>query len=384
MKRLLFLFISIAIVTIAKSQRVDSLTLSKLKLNFAVPDMPAFKSLGTESSDLLRPSTVQALAITTSEFYQDRKLLLPQAFAMEISPSLLINAKKGPVELRKYAKRAVLNSLRFSLGSSKDSSLSPSGRNLSFGLRISLIDKGDLTTDTSYQASLSVALERFRKNVSNVSLKEFAISKNIDITGDAWEDLIVSDKKLKAEFDVYLANEEEESQKVFLEELAKLKEDYRKKYWNATKLDFAAAILSSSPDSLVKNIRFNRAELWLTWAQKVGENGQFLLGANAKTVKNLLDTVKATQNNSYFNLSIPARYLLGTNRVKGFVEGQYSYIGELKENKFLLNLGAELNIIDGVWVNVYGGLDYNKSVGSTTFVTNFNLKLTLPENFNFF
>ncbi|MEJ7678401.1 MAG: hypothetical protein WKG06_11185 [Segetibacter sp.] len=194
----------------------------------------------------------------------------------------------------------------------------------------------------------------------------------------------MSDKKLKAEFDVYLANEEEESQKVFLEELAKLKEDYRKKYWNATKLDFAAAILSSSPDSLVKNIRFNRAELWLTWAQKVGENGQFLLGANAKTVKNLLDTVKATQNNSYFNLSIPARYLLGTNRVKGFVEGQYSYIGELKENKFLLNLGAELNIIDGVWVNVYGGLDYNKSVGSTTFVTNFNLKLTLPENFNFF
>ncbi|MEJ7678402.1 MAG: hypothetical protein WKG06_11190 [Segetibacter sp.] len=152
MKRLLFLFISIAIVTIAKSQRVELLTLSKLKLNFAVPDMPAFKSLGTESSDLLRPSTVQALAITTSEFYQDRKLLLPQAFAMEISPSLLINAKKGPVELRKYAKRAVLNSLRFSLGSSKDSSLSPSGRNLSFGLRISLIDKGDLTTDTSYQS----------------------------------------------------------------------------------------------------------------------------------------------------------------------------------------------------------------------------------------
>lgn len=384
MKRLIILFFSIVFIDAAQSQGLDSLTLSKLKVNFAVPDIPAFKSLGTEPSNLLRPSTVQALAVTLSELYQDRKLLLPEAFAVEISPALLINAKKGPVQLKEYAKNAVANSIRFSVGTSNDTLLSPSGRNLSFGLRVSVINKGDLTTDIGYQEKISGLLKQFRENIRQISLINFAESKGIDTKKEDWEDEIFSNPVLKKQFDVYIADDEEESQKLFSEGLKKLKEEYRKENWNATKLDFAAAILSSSPDSLLKNIRFNRTEMWLTWAQKAGKSGQFLLGINAQIAKNLLDTENATKNNSYFNLSVPARYFLGTNRVKGFAEAQYTYRGQPKEHSFLFNFGTELNIIDGLWINIFGGLDYNTSIRATTFVTNFNLKLSLPEKFGLF
>src|SRR6187401_1448874 len=102
MKHTLISFLSVLIVTNAQTQSIDSITLSKLRLNFTVPDMPAFKSLNTEPSNLLKPSTPMAFAVTISELYQDRKFLLTKAFALEISPSLLLNANKPPSQLKEY------------------------------------------------------------------------------------------------------------------------------------------------------------------------------------------------------------------------------------------------------------------------------------------
>jgi hypothetical protein len=381
---ILFYFPLILLSSKAFNQNIDSITLSKLKLNFTVPDMPAFKSLGVEPSNLLKPSTPQALAVTMSELYQNRKFLLPEAFALEISPSLLISSNKGPVLLKQYAKRAVINSLRVSVGTSSDTLLSPSGRSLAVGLRISIINKGDLATDTFAQNKISELLKKFRENVSLNSKFKFAALRNIDTKVVDWDSVLASGGSLKKEFDEYLANEQEESQKIFLRDLQKMKDNYKKENWNATKLDFAVSILSSSPDSLIKNIRFNKADMWLTWANRAGKNGQFLFGFNAQNSKKLLDTIKANQNKSYFNVSIPVRYLLGTNRIKGFAEAQYSYKGEFKEQEYLLNLGADLNIIDGIWINLYGGFKYNTSVNSARFITNLDIKLNLPENFKFF
>jgi len=227
-------------------------------------------------------------------------------------------------------------------------------------------------------------LARFRKNVRQISLLKFADLKGIDRKGIDWDTLIFDHGKNQKEFEEYLANEEESSQKMFLEDFRKLKEEYKKENWNATKLDIALSILGTSSDSLFGNLKFNRADLWITWAQKIGNKSQLLLGLNARSVNNLTDTLDSTSKSSFSNISIPARFLIGTNRVKGFAEAQYSYLGELKHHKFFFSLGAEVNIIDGVWVNLTGGFDENTTLKISQFITNFNLKITLPENFKLF
>lgn len=383
MKRFTGTFFSLLIAILVHGQSVDSITLSQLRLNFVVPDIPAFKSLNTEPSNLLRPSTVKEFALSLSEFYSDRKFLLPKAFAVEISPALLLNSNKKLFDLKEYARRAAINSFRISLGTSEDTILSSSARNLGVGFRVSLINKGDLTTDSLFHQQLSNILGEFRVN-ARTSLATFAKSKGIDTSQVDWELLITADPKTKKEFDAYLADEEESSQKIFLERFRQIKDAYRKENWNAAKLDVALSLLSTSSDSLLKNIHFNRADLWITYAARMGKSGQLIMGINAQRLTNLADTAKVTNNRNYSNFSIPVRYLIGTNRIKGFAEAQYSYLGQYKHHKYLFNLGAEFNIVDGVWVNLSGGFDQNTTSSFSSFIANFNLKLALPEEFKLF
>jgi hypothetical protein len=363
-------------------------TLGRMKLNFVVPDLPAFKILGTEPTDLLRPSTPKAIAASLSSFNSNNKFVIPKAFAIEVSPALLLNSNKGPTELKEYAKNAVVNSFRISVGSVADTLLSKSGRSIALGLRISLINEGDFGTDVESQQLLAAALHKFRLN-SDTALKQFAIEKGLKEEYNASlnkeDGLEFFEIKYQKQFNEYLANEDEVNQKEFSSSVKKFKDDYKEKHWNDEKLDLAFAVMTSSPDSLAKNLKFNQAQFWLTWAHKTGKTNksQLLAGINAQVVKNLLDTVPITKDKSYFNLSVPVRLLFGTNRVKGFAEGQYKYDGVLKESNAFLSIGAELNIVDGVWVNFHGGFRIGSKSKSTAIV-NLNLKLTLPENFSFF
>lgn len=372
----------IMITTGLKSQDIDSVTLSKLKLNFVVPDMPAFKTLDRDPSDLLSPSTVKALAVSLSSFNDKGKFIIPKAFALEISPALLINSsKEGLNKLSKYADNRVMNSLRISVGSSTDTLLSKSTRNLALGLRISLIDKGDPTTDKDFQKIIAQKLREIRKSERyEKSKKEFAKLKDLDPEKIDLDSLINANL---SGFNKYF-QDQEDIQKPFEEQIKDEKEKYRKKHWNDDKLDIAVAIMSSSPDSVLKNVRFHQINFWGFYAIKAGQTGQFIFGISGQVYKNLIDTAKITKNKTYTKLSIPARYLIGTNRVKGFAELQYSYASLKNENKLLVNLGSELNIIDGIWINIYAGLDYSSFNQTSTVVANLNLKLTLPENFKFF
>ncbi|HMI77779.1 MAG TPA: hypothetical protein VK484_03255 [Ferruginibacter sp.] len=374
-----FIVLFITITFIVKSQDIDSITLSKLKLNFAVPDMPAFKTLGTDPSNLLRPSTVQAIALNVSSFNDKGKFIIPKAFAMEISPALLLNNKKGLTQLAEYAKRAVVNSFRISLGTSTDSL--QTGRNLALGLRVSLIDKGDPTTDIAFQKIIAGKLRLIRKSERAIAAKKDFIKENRK-PDDPTDDEAFINLNLK-DYSKFF-QDREDIQKPFQEEIKAEKEKYRKEHWNDDKLDIAIAILSSSPDSLFKNIKFNKASFWGVYAIKAGKSGQFIVGLNGQVYKNLSDTVKATRNKTYTSISIPMRYLIGTNRVKGFAELQLNYASLENQSTFLMNLGSELNIVDGIWINIFAGLDYNSVTKTSSFITNLNLKLTLPENFKFF
>jgi hypothetical protein len=380
MKKKILAIISILLVNQCFAQDIDTAMLNRLKLNFVVPDMPAFKALNTDPSNLLRPSTVQALAVNMSSFNSNGKFIIPKAFAIELSPALLLNAKKGPQQLKAYAENAVMNSIRISIGSNTDTTFTLNGRTLAAGLRISIINKGDPTTDTKFHEKVAGLLKTIRTGQLPEAKKAFAAIKNYE--GDDI-DLFISENK--KEFDKFFA-ESEKIQDFFSNNLKKLKEEYRKEHWNDEKLDLAIALSGFSEDSLVKNARFNNAQLWFTWATPLGKNNkaQLLLGFNTKIFKNLRDTVKSTMNKTYSEIALPVRLLIGTNRVKGFTEVQYSYISDGSINRFYANLGAEVNITDGLWINISGGIDYNSQNKATSFVPQMNVKLTLPENFKLF
>jgi hypothetical protein len=389
------------------SQTLDSLTLSQMKLNFIVPDMPAFKSLGTEPSNLLRPSTPQAFAVAISEFYSQQKFIIPNSFAIEISPSLLLNAKKGKhTLLNDYAPNRVLNSFRISLGSGRDTSFSPSGRNLALGFRINLINDGEMATDIEELQLISAKLAEFRI-ATRTTRKAFATEnlKQIKIWAKAAhnqpDSVIDKAKQLDAilDWDFLLHEKLSDSDSTWRKKYEEFvsqfptpefdtwfaveKVRYKKENWNANKLDLALSILGSSKDSLLGSAKFSRIDLWGTFALKSGDNGQALFGFNAGYGR-IDSLLKVNDDKKYLHVSIPVRYLMGTNRIKGFCEIQYEYLQQNKSNNGLFNLGAEVNPLDGLWLNFYGGINFNATAGSSYFRTNLDIKITLPEKFSFF
>ena len=99
MKKIFFILLfSLHLVCFSQSdkdsfvlKKADSAVLEKVKLGFAVPDIPAFKALGLDPSNILRPSEAKELALTLGSFRSDGDFIIPKNMAVEIAPALLIN-----------------------------------------------------------------------------------------------------------------------------------------------------------------------------------------------------------------------------------------------------------------------------------------------------
>ncbi|MFZ4635394.1 MAG: hypothetical protein ACOYNO_14405, partial [Saprospiraceae bacterium] len=229
----------------------DSL-IKNYKLNFALPDYPAFKSLGTEPSNILRPSNTTDFGFVSSEFFNGNNLTIPNAFAVEISPILLMNVNK--MTLSKYQKNNAWKTSRFSFGANRDS-LNTS--KLSVGYRLSVINKGDLRTDKeSLKSLISLLTNRseLRGKLRTDYLKKYNLHP-FNIT-DSIQILI----------DEYIEERIEKKKSEFNAEIMKYKEQYKEDNWNAEKLDFALAIVGKSPDNFLGNIGYNSFSFWTTYA----------------------------------------------------------------------------------------------------------------------
>ena len=58
----------------------DSSVLEKVKLGFAIPDIPAFKALGLDPSNILRPSEAKQLALTVGSFRNEGNFIIPKNY----------------------------------------------------------------------------------------------------------------------------------------------------------------------------------------------------------------------------------------------------------------------------------------------------------------
>jgi hypothetical protein len=358
-KNIIILICILLLPVLTYSQNKADSLVKLYKLNFALPDLPAFKSLGTEPSNILRPSNVQDFSFVSSEFFNGKNLVIPSAFALEVSPILLMNTNTMTRE--EFKKNNALKTSRISLGTNRDSL---NTTNISIGYRITLINKGDLRTDDDGFKNLSSSLEA-RSEVRTVLRNQYLRDKNIlasDVTDEIEKDI-----------DIYISENIGEKNAEFENRIKKYKKEYKESHWNASKFDLAFAIVGQSPDSILANVDFKLFSFWTTYGFPILKNkGQVLIGLNYQNQK-----IDVKNSNSF---SLTNRNYFGSNRIKVFFEEQIEYDESLGEKlNLLLNLGAELNLKDGLWIDLNSGYLKNYNNDSSEFISQLRFRYTFPE-----
>lgn len=344
----------------------DTALVKNFRLNFAIPDLPAFKIMGTNPSNILRPSSPKALSAVVSDFGSGGQVILPASFAAEVAPYILL--KSNSLTLSEYDKHSELYSLRFSIGTQRDPE-NDITTNLAIGARMTLIDEGDLKNDQEYRQQLfdilaqkvaakdAFQLQYLKQN--NLTIQEVAGNPGLL---QQQEDYV--NQQIKRDFDASIDS---------------LNTAYKERNWNKKKLDIAVATLGTSPDSLAKDTKFSKFSLWATYGTPLGQHGQLLLGWNFNYVSGDIEG-----GDDYTTNSIITRVYGGENRYKGFIELQYERDENLNANMYFANVGGEFLIMDGIWGNLSAGLERNWTDNESHFASNFDIKFTIPEKLKLF
>jgi hypothetical protein len=387
MRTLLTMLLAFALLA-GNAQPIDTALTNRFLLNFAVPDMPAAKALGTDASNLLRPSDVQKFAASFQPFYSGGQGVIPKNFALEFAPWKLASRNWNLGRYNKGINSLLYNSA-FSVATVRDTSSYASklsiGYHLSIGSRNSDILKAVYNTPLgtelfTIQTDLFVLYDDLRAhwayNVKRILRSESPVSYTnghmgefLDylqgLWGTAIADTILSrhfqnflntfNLHTRPDFDAFIASaRKNDPAKLIADRVDKLIAHWKDSMWNAGRTDIAVAYTAASKDTLIKNAQFSSFNLWVTQACRISTWGQLLLGGSLalpRTEKN--DTV--TTNTSY---TLNARLYAGSNSIKGFFETQYQYQNYSGYKKALLfNLGAEFTIAQQFWVVASAGIN---------------------------
>jgi hypothetical protein len=313
----------------------------KYRVNFAVPDAPAFKLLGTDPSHILRPVTVRDLSIGLSDFLRwDNTLALPKSFAIEFSPGLLIGGKT--LTLAKYQKHPPIYRTCLSIATTRPEEGS-SATTLAVGIRVTQIDESDLRTDKSY-----------------ISQATAMATKITDI-------LTEERKRLGPSVPFEEIRELPEVEKQINDILSSFTGKWAEKKWNARIMEWAIALRANSLDSLGDNLKLDNLSLWSTSAYGFGTWGQLLLGVYGAYERELPDEDYKP------SVSLASRLYIGTNQYKVFTEAQSFWKQERKPD-WLLNGGGEIKLSGNIWADFSAGTEYSRDTRKTRLVTQFRLK----------
>ncbi len=334
-------------------------------LHFSVPDMPAFKALGTEPSNLLRPSDLQKFGAMIAPFYSGGKVSIPQNFAIEAAPWKLMSSDW---HIEDYKKKKALYHTGFSLGMVRDSASNAS--QISIGGRMTFLPR---KSDVILQAieplnkagtRLLVALTTLENAYGDTSTKYYAtypefseFIRAINLhperfdrkTLNEWDNLTTALGGASHKIPDSLANvngllglyKQAIADSIIANAAA----------WNAARYDIAGALLAASPDDMVGNVQFSSFHFWGTGAFRLGKRGQCLLGLN-------FTAPHAEADSFLYSLSVSSRAYVGTKDFRGFTELQYRYQNyDAFDQSLLINLGAEFRLGDKFWIVGSGGVN---------------------------
>lgn len=313
------------------------------ELDFSVPDMPAFKALGTEPSKVLRPSDPEAFAASFSEFFQGSEIVVPKAFAAEFSPALL--AKYGDLTLREYSDRQRLYGVRVSIGTQRDSAGSSL---IAVGIRLPIIDAGNPKADKAFLDKLAGILRHQRqKREAYIDIYADSLHKtDEDLANDTLlkkAALAYAEKRLAS--DTLTPGGSDSA-------IALERKRYVESHWNAEKLELAAALVDAAEDSVLEDVRFRSASFWLSYANGIGASGQWLLSFHISAIK------EKSRDEPDFNVDLNSRFYAGRNQLKAFGQLEAGYGQAENALHWALSLGGEFSLGSGIWVEFQNGVEW--------------------------
>ncbi|HYF30510.1 MAG TPA: hypothetical protein VD993_05290 [Chitinophagaceae bacterium] len=356
-------------------KKADSTVLQTVKLDFAVPDIPAFKALGTDPSNILRPSSLKELSMMFSNVRSGDKFIIPQNLAIELTPGLLVKPWYTLNEYQKNAGIRLLTKMSVSVGS--DQNPETGVNSLAFGFRTVLFDKGDHRLDTEFLDTAILRPQDAYTAMVFANRNEYLRSNNITIAQFAAFPETTQDSINK------IAQELTASQYDFDGAVMKSLQEFKKKNWNAPRMDAAYSLVMQSPDTLLGSIKVNKHLVWWAWAFRPGKNNrsaQFVVGLNNSLYK---------ANGKFFNeFTGNFRFYIGKNRLKALAEAQYQNIDHPlmgRTETLYSQVGIELAVYKSVWLHFGTGfLNALDGTARSQLMSNLNLYFSFPENFKLF
>jgi hypothetical protein len=321
------------------------------KVDFAVPDMPAFKALGAEPDNLLRPTDPKALALMLADQTATFRVI-PQSFAAEFAPGRLFGPKN--LTMSEYSDNQFWYDTRVSLGSKRNDD-STGGSVLAVGIRSTVING----------VSFASHVVDLRSAVVDAAMYSFA-ERHAQPADKA--DRARWDAELKTYVDSVASDNVDKR-------IGKLRDEYHDN-WNRGALDAALAIAGASPDSFTSGLSPSKYLAWASWATPIGAWGQLVAGANGSYAKP--DSVWA------WNYSVAGRLVGGINEFKLDFDGQFKHDGAARQDVWLLGLGAEAMVFSGGWVEFRLDWENNITGGGTRLVPGLKYRFTMPKNFTTF
>lgn len=410
-----FLILSLFVVMLSSIQAQDRKPADSVKiedafkLDFTVPEIPAFRALNIQSSNALRPSEVKEFAVMLSPFYNNGKVGIPKNFALEFAPWKMASGNWTLGDYKKQLSKRIGYHSGFSIGAVSDTTAHPS--KLALGYRLTILSKN---ADPLRSRFISEQLDAFEQSdVLNLGdeIRQFWMLKVAKIPPSRFKENHQKYNAFLADMDKGIIDNNLQNDPTWLElrkRIAKLygtegnikgfslavlqmaqnksvteiMKEFQKQYWNASRLDFGMAWVGESTDSSFSQTQFSSLNLWTTYGLRLKEKGQLLIGGSAR-LPNTTSQKIATQGDTPFDFTGNLRLLIGNDKFRFFGETQLRHLNYGKtKNGVLLNLGTEVRFSDRFWLVAFGGVENLKDRTSGNWFNRLVSSLDLRYGFN--
>lgn len=318
---------------------------AEARTNLAVPDAPAFKLLGREPSNILRPATMRELTLLVSDIATGT-VSLPRVFAAEFSPGMLLQGQH--LTISEYRRDPFLYRTRLSVGSHRSDESGAS--DIAFGVRFTFLDESDPRMDDQFLTELATSARSLvaigRSTVGDVRPDTAPLGR---IDSDSTPG---SREQVEALIDSARARQKERS-------------------WNADIIESGFAVRLSSDDSLARPAHADAYGVWFTAAFAVSNFGQFVFGLSSNIRRPSAGDFDST------SISLGTRLYIGSNSLKVFAEAEMTS-AKRSPATYLVRMGGEVNVMNSFWLDFGGGVQ-NISNDRSTVTTSFQVRWSLPE-----
>lgn len=357
MKKGLWLFILIAVFgsKLLAQDASPSWKAGWANLDYAVPESPAFQILGVSPDNILKPSSVKAIALNIGNYFVTNGPIIPKSLSVEISPLLL----NGQATLKQYNANKFLYRARFSVGTFTQND---GGYGVAEGFRFNIFDKTDLRANPALIAFFQKVLNDkaiAKRKAIQLFIKNNPGDPNMFEKLDTDPDLVRTINELSLQF----MPEEERKEDV----LSNFRDSIKNADWNKAIMDVGVAVLQTSTDSLISNLKFSQVGLWTSIGLPTGKKGQVLLGGR-------LSFVDSIDWKTIYSLGV--RYFYGSNNIKGYFQAQFDH--QNNQNNFTASLGCQFNITNGLWGQFTINLIVDEN-GKTSYQPGLNFGFGSPE-----